>query len=525
MVPSGGGFVRAGIALAIAGMIGACGAAGDKKGDDASTDSGAAHQDGGSSEGGASDAALDGMTGGDGAMRTDGRVADAGIPSVTPVLDSAQLRETGRFGYDVRIDVVGSDSDGDTVAVRLELTDDQGMTIAIGGKSPADVSLNAALPAQAHSSGYAVIPKLFHDHNTLKHAKVSLVDSVGNISNTVEVDLQTQPVIAADGVCDTTYVMNRCDINYGCKGTLPATCMVGQAPTITRAGYYSDELGPRVLIEGSDPDDDANGYKIEFFDAAGQPFSYDDDNDPMTPSVSSFSQQVDVSATGGTFFFRFDPTSFFVDMVPKVRLTVTDLGGNSSTPVDKQLNDGSSGAPQVNMGAQCDSRGFNRCPMNDVCALANKTATNTTCITVTAARSNACANALVLDPFKGITSVMGNIKGPSLWDSPDGCSTANPTGQPEAVVKLILSQPASKVVLSSDHPFTAFDTTLYAIAGCTGMPTAAWCADDQPAPAVNTTLAVLELDNLPARTDYFVIVDSFTSGSGTTFQLDVTVTQ
>lgn len=476
----------------------------------------------------------------------DAQSADAGLPSgdaatvadtaapiaqVTPVLESALVRQTGRFGDDLRIDVTGSDRDGDTIAVRVELSADNNTPLTIADNTgdgmpdpgPADVPLSGALPAADHATAFAVLAKFYTLHPEAKHAKVSLLDAHGNVSNTVTADVGVQPVVQLDGACDVSSLTNRCAVSLGCKGALPSVCKEGEAPAITRAGYYSDELGDRVLIEGMDADEDVTGYTVEFLSAQGAPVSIllngQDD-----PPASSFSKtNVDVVFDAGKFFLLFEPGPSFIEMVKQVRLTVTDSGGHQSAAMTKTLNDGLAGAPTRTSGQSCDARRFDRCATNNVCSRSSPTALTGTCRDLLTARASACTAALTLAPFQGITEVRGRIGDPSLWDVPaPGCSSNNPTNHPDAVVKVTLTKPVRQLVISSDNAYTGFDTTLYALASCTSAPTVAWCADDQANTAPRSQLAVLTLTNLPAQ-DIYVVVDSFNAGTGPMFQLNASV--
>jgi hypothetical protein len=375
----------------------------------------------------------------------------------------------------------------------------------------------------------------YRDHQNVRRARFTVVDDRGNTSTTLETDVVMQPVLALGQQCDVNYIENRCMDGLGCKGTLPTSCQMGERPVIGKAGYYSDELGRRVLIEGTDPDDDVNGYKIEFLDAMGQAVQVDLDGDlGDMPAVGFMEEKIEVTAGGGRFFFRFDPSEFFTDAVKRVRLTVTDLGNNMSAQVVKTLNDtditpSSTGAKIVGTGQECDQRGFDRCATTAVCTTANASATKTTCVALNSARMRYCQSALVLDPFKGITQVRGEVKDPSLWDAPVGCATNDPKLQADNVVKLVLSRPVSRLVLSTSNPYTSFDTSLYVLTSCTAAPNITWCADDQPGAAANASRAVLEITGPVPAQDYYVVVDSFPGINMTmvnkTFQLDVEATE
>lgn len=531
-------LMRASLALALMGMSGACGSDSKPAADgSASLVDGSVPRTDDASMG--MDAARDGAVDAKVSDAGDAAVVDARSLGTAPVLESSVVRQSGRFGHDLRIEVVGTDPDGDTIAMRVQFFDAQGVGIPLVAPtgtqapdlSPASLPLEKELAATPHAVADAVLANFYRQNGNLKSAKVTLVDDAGNVSNTLDVQLTVQPAIEMGGLCDTNYINNRCQDGLGCKGALPATCQLGEAPKITNAGYYTDEFGPRILIQGTDADDDVNGYIVEFFDTSMAQVFVDLDGElGPDPAVSSFTGTVDVMEGSGKFFFRLDQTEGFTDMVKRVRLTATDLGNNHSTPVVKTLNDtdtapSSTGAPIIAAGGVCDSRGFNRCAANYVCAPTTAGATTTTCLQIATARTRACGAAQVLDPFKGITSVRGSVTSPSLWDTPDGCSTNNPKFAPDSVVKLTLTRPVSKVVLSSDHPFTSFDTALYMLSKCDMAPTAAWCADDQAATATNRSFAVLEIMGpLPAQ-DYFVIVDSFPGSASSNWQIDVTVTE
>lgn len=531
-MPSGTSLWQTCTAVAVVGLTMACG------GSDASPathDAGAAD-----AQTSATDAAVDSSAlGSDSAVPPNNTDASADAQVIarntTPVLESAQVRQSGRFGKDLRIDVTGTDEDGNTDAVRLELFGENDAAVAfidkngdgIAETTTADLAFVAPLSGQPHASAYAIDPKLYEQHGDVKRAKLELVDALGNISNSLQVDIGVQTEVPLDGPCDTTFVSNRCAPSLGCKGALPAVCKEGEAPTISKAGYYSDELGPRILIQGADLDEDVTSYTVTFLNAMGSPVSVDLDGDlgDDAPVPSFTKADVEVLSDMGQFFIHFEPSVAFTDTVKQVKLLVTDSGGHTSTVLTKTLNDGSTGAPVRLAEQSCDTRGFDRCTSNTVCTRATPTTTTGVCRDLTAARTASCAAALVLSPFEGITQVRGQIAAPSLWDVPTpGCSSGDPTNQPDALVKVTLTKPAKQLVLSTDNGYTAFDTTLYALASCTAAPQVAWCADDQPNNAPRPQLAVLTLTDLPAQ-DYFVVVDSFSNGTGPTFQLTATVTE
>ena len=344
--------------------------------------------------------------------------------------------------------------------------------------------------------------------------QVVLVDARDTRSAPVEAPVAEQPVLALDAICDPGFRANRCADGLGCRMGTPSVCTEGVTPAITRAAYVTVLGGADILIEGTDLDDDVSQIDIAFLDAAGMPVALDLDGDG-SPESTSFAADARDASMGGVFFFRFSASTFFAENVPRVSLVARDRGDRPSAPATADL-----GAPPLRMvGQSCDPRGFDSCGAG-VCSPGMLGATNR-CVGVSEARAAACMGALALETSGGTGSVRGEVSVPSLWDAPTGCSSGDPRGRPEALVRFELAAPASRVSFSTYNAYTNFDTTLYAFTGCSGTPLVAWCADDlfgEPRPE----LARLELTDVPAGL-YFIVVDSFAAAPGR-FQLDVTVT-
>lgn len=478
-------------------------------------------------DGGAGAGQQNGGGGQNGGQDDNGGAGDGGAPDVVPtppVLESAVARQVGRFGKDVRVDVTGSDEAGDATSLRVTLLDGTGAALT-AFDSDGDGTLDTnetVLPLELVTTGETAVSSFvtlpfFHElYPQLEQLGVSLVDAAGAESEAMMISLTDQPVLSLDQLCDGAFVENRCADGLGCKGDEPKVCTEGTAPALKQVAYLEDELGRRVLVDGSDDDQDVVSYTLEFLDGTDQPVMMDLDGDGKD-DASSFTGDVDVVGTEAQFFIQFQPSEAFVALVSKVAVTVKDLGQRESTREVAVKKAAVARSP----GASCDPRGFDRCTTNNVCS-PGVVGEQNRCTAVGAARTKACASALVLKPGAGIDSVQGEIASLSVWDSPSGCSTNDPKLRPEAVVKLVLDAPAEKVTLSTDNSYTNFDTTLYALSECNAMPVVAWCADDQVEGA-RPQLAVLELNDLDAG-EYFVVVDSFPSSStGTRFQLDVTI--
>lgn len=465
--------------------------------------------------------------------------SDAGTNANAPVLTAVQARQVGRTGADLRVDVTGSDTNKDIATVQLSIFD---TTQTIIG---AEHVVALATPiTMTMGSSYVVLTDALKEIAGFKSVKVTLVDAKDLRSGTLETDIAVQPVLAENDACDETFVLNRCPDTFGCKGTTKK-CLPGEVPVLTKVAYMMDEeLGRRVLITGSDPDGDPRKYTINFLDQSGMPLPVDIDHDDSTPPVLTFTGDVITSGDATTFFARFTPDETFVQDVKKVSITVSDSRNMPSTVQTADLMT-PCGNPAVQpctvrkaSGATCDARGFDLCPSGQVCAVTGE-GTGGLCRTVSAARASACSSAPSLTLSTGTATVRSATGTTSLWNPAEGCSFGN--GQPDKVVKLVLGAPATRLRLSTDYPYTVFDSELYVMRKCDDPPTLCdprstntepawcvaseefWCRADQ---AGGDPQAVLTLNNLAAGT-YFVIVDSFppsTSGAiGNDFQLSATV--
>jgi hypothetical protein len=464
-------------------------------------------------------------------IRQDGSVTtgDAQVEAGGSLPVHTGLRQVGRFGGDVRIDVDGMAFGSSATSLRLQLFGSDGAPVPLAdldGDGKADVGaveypLSSPIPT-AGGKAFVLLSGAMASHPEIARVDVTWVDNKGVGSNTGSANLVAQPVKNLNELCDATYLDDRCDEGLGCKGTLPTVCKQGEAPSIGMAGYFSDELGARVLVIAQDPDDDVLSYVLRFLDAGGSPVNVIDNDGNGIPEASSLESQVTAIGQGGSVFLPISLSENAASLAAKVEVTVTDRGGRMSPA--KVLT--KAAAPLRNRGQSCDTRQFDRCATGNVCS-ATGTSTTGSCVATDTARTAACKAALVLTPVDGMASVRGTIGTPSLWDVPTGgCSVNDPVNRPEALAKFTLAQKATRVTLSTNYAYTSFDTTLYVLSSCSAAPTVAWCDDDRPTgitPEPHTERAALTLMNLPAG-EYFVVVDSFPSMlTGTGFQLSLLI--
>lgn len=447
---------------------------------------------------------------------------DDAFARAAPVLVSASAAVSGRFGDDVRVAVRASDADGDLTSLSLALFDAAGQPIVqfdgdgdgLLDSNQTVVTLSAPIVGPDEGDGLVVLVGLELAVPTLAALDVGAVDALGLASATQHVMLTAQPIVELGGICDPGFVDSRCADGLGCPAAVPSICVAGAPPALTRAAYMSDPGAVRVLVEGTDADDDVSELVLAFFDASDAPVELDLDGDGV-PESTTFHARVSAVGVGGHFFYAFDASDQFAIDVAAVGVTAIDRGMHESDPMRAPR----AAAPTRNVGQTCDPSGFDRC-IGSVCLAA--TGGGSRCVAVATARTSECGAAPVLDAFGGPGFVEGDAAGPSLWDAPAGCSSGDPVGRPEGSLRLHLDRAASSVVLSTDNAYTTFDTTIYVMASCGAAPVVAWCGDDTPG-SMRSWLSHLELTSVPAG-DYVVVVDSF-SPAGGHFRLDVTATE
>lgn len=465
--------------------------------------------------------------------RTDAGVVDAGR-GTAPTLTTATAKQAGRFGFDLRVDVTATDPDKDITSVSISLFDKSNAAIGTERIVPLDTPI--AMPTG--NSSVTLTGVLEQNLTDFGLAKVTLVDGRMVRSATVDATIATQPVLADGASCDATFAANRCATGFGCKGTGSATkCSAGVAPTLSKVGYFKDDpaLPPRIVMEGSDPDGDVATYTVRFLNDSNAEVPYDLDGDPTTPSVATFTTTVGSTDGATDFYFRFTPSDDFVTTVSKVGIKVSDGRATGNTSAEK-ISESIKAAPSKTSGAVCDLHGFDFCkgtvqaPL--VCSATSATAGS--CKAVSTARMAACASATTIRPTgNGSYSATGKLGLSSLWDAPEGCSSAK--NQPDSVIKLLLDSPATKVTLTTNVPFTSFDSDLYLIQKFDQAPSLTdprtpssadlWCqADAYTDGSPSGRQPTLVLNNLAAG-DYCVVIDSYPwlEAPGELFQLNVTV--
>lgn len=482
---------------------------------------GSTGKDGGSTGGGSGGGTSRRDAGSGGGGGTTERDAGAGgATGSAPQWSTVDARVAGRTGKDLRIGVKGTDRDKNIAAVTVKLMDGQGGPV-IGFDTDHDGQPDSAegnLPVEGMTwagetvTGAAIARGVFNANITVVQVAVTLIDAVGLTSDEKNTLIEAQPVVSLGDPCDATFVANRCGPGFGCRGT-PTVCSEGLAPQVSRMAFYKGTNGPTILLEGTEPEDDLSVVRFQFQNAAGQNISIDSDGDG-TPDLSSFDQDAASLAVDGAFFLRMQSGADLDQQVPKLVATPIDAAGHTGMP--KVVSP--TAIPTRTAGQTCDPRGFDVCVAKTTCAPGVVGAMNK-CATAAPLRVSECSAAPTLTATAEGAVLYGMAGGGSLWDAPAGCSTADPVGRPEGVVRVHLASRADKLTLSTVGPSTQFDTTMYVMEGCPDDSSRALaCNDDFP---MSAGASVVVLTNLSAG-DYLVVIDSF-SPAGGAFELHATV--
>jgi hypothetical protein len=259
--------------------------------------------------------------------------------------------------------------------------------------------------------------------------------------------------------------------------------------------YLRGAEGPRLLVVGSDPDDDLTTLHLVFLTNEGARVDVDWDGDQI-PNGSEFDLNVTGASKAGAFFVKNQMGLSFDLAAQRIAATPLDgqaLGGETVTATIAS-------AEARRSGDSCDPRGFDACPGTDVCA-SPEPGQGTLCRPRAEVRAERCEAAPVLDPAAGAGRTYLRAAGVSTWDPPVGCASPYAVSRPEAVATLHVAQ-AARIRLSTALPETQADTVLYVLSGCdVDGATASACQDDGRGTASEVTL-----DLEPG--DYLVVADS-----------------
>jgi hypothetical protein len=463
-------------------------------------------------------AALAGCAVKPGGQGADGGSSDGGADAL-PTLTSVEARQSGRSGKDLSLSIKGTDPKKTVASAWVRLLDANGRpldgfdTNADGVPDSAEgaVTLEGVKVDKGQLTASATLTRMLEAQPNLAKVGVALQDAMGQRTSELVVTMIAQQVKMLGQKCDPTYQVDRCAPSFGCRGS-PATCQEGLPPTITKLAFYTSANGPEILVEGTEPEDDLATIHFSFENASGQPIEIDSDGDG-TPDLASFDYPAAGASVDGSFFIRLQAGDGLDTQVPKLVAQGIDQAGHQGVPKIASP----SVMPVRQNGQACDPLGFDACANGLACAPGLVGVANN-CTQASKLRAPICAAAQVLVPTAEGASVIGVTGSVSLWDAPEGCSSNDPTGRPEGVVTIRLSQSVNTLVLTTAAPATNFDTTIYLLTGCPDDSLGALgCSDDTPGAGTASTLTLTNL----GPGDYLLVVDSFDYVGGT-FELKAT---
>jgi hypothetical protein len=236
--------------------------------------------------------------------------------------------------------------------------------------------------------------------------------SVGSVppdGGLYQLDVRVRPIVGVGASCDPRLVLNHCDVGLSCN---PAsqTCSTAAAPTITAVSFLTTPNPNstwRVVISGTDPNQDVVNFDAEFLDAA---------NNVLTDmGTSVFTLDFDTPVFGqATFRGVIDHLLLnFAPPAAAIRVALRDSAGNMSAKVTQAL----VAMPTQSVGHACDTTGvLDMCTSGSVCKPAASGSTTGTCtpgtapvITTATAEYGSAASLFQKVFFKG-TDAEGDVK-------------------------------------------------------------------------------------------------------------------
>jgi hypothetical protein len=419
-------------------------------------------------------------------------------------LSAVSFKNVGRYGEALRVAVKGADTTKQTSAVFVRFVDDAGAPVVsldtdwdgVPDSAERRFHFDESTIGQASFTGSVIIPNVFSPSSKIAKVVVAIEDEAGGRSATKTQDIALQATRGPNEACDPTKLADRCADGQGCVGT-PPTCQPGGPPELVRVGYFGGNA-PRMIFQGTEPDEDIDEISVEFLDAAGDGKTVNLGSEENPDMSSGITIDAKSGADGASFSVSSEPIKGFETLSPKIAATVSDSHGHHSARVVAAA----TSLPVRSVGQACDYTGFDTCTSGNVCA-PGLASTPNKCSGATSLRTKKCSDGAALDPAKGNTKSFGTTNGASLWDAPAGCVPNDATGRPESAVRLHLAAAAATLIVSTALPETDFDTAVYVVKGCAASSSGALgCNDD-----VRGYSSTLTLNNVPAG-DYTIIIEA-----------------
>lgn len=418
-------------------------------------------------------------------------------------------------GGDARVRVTGTDPDGNLVGLALRFRNERGERVQVNGLGELYTPFGETARQATEFSWTRVLNGLASRYPSAVAVEVELVDGSGARSNTEIIELGKPATSATGDGCDPDgweAICGEADLCQRWRGDAPF-CEAQQPPVLTSAKAWRTPSGALVVVvDGSDPNGDVTSWFGSLLDEADKP-------------VTAFPRRATEGASGFDRSFGGQPEvhaistwngilSWFPSVV-KVRLSLSDSGGNRSEPVEVTIETPVAG---LALGDSCDEDLVATSCRDGLACTVDHVAGGFACIDRSEARQEKCASAPTVRV--GGESVFGALRGDDLWKPSAECSPTSASLErhegADAIVRLEVDEPTETLRLTTDLPGTkARHTLLYVYQSCEGGEVVA-CNDDWMNGVANTTLTMKNV--LPGT--YYVVVD--TAAGAAPFELRAT---
>ena len=294
--------------------------------------------------------------------------------SAAPVLISASARV---LAGTVLLTATGADASRDVAGLSLQfMIDGRAVTMGRGGRGrdTFPMGFDESVYGLAEFEGARTVEQIFQ-FGAVDGVRLALLDSEGNTSEWVELELEWAPEIAEGGACDPAGLDNTCvegaicvvpAAAEGAPDPLEGVCQIPSAPTLTGVEAFFNErtLAIGLRVEGADPDKDLASATLRLFDVDGDrvPSASDGPGAAETELTLTFE---DVAWEGDRFAAAASgglPVGW--EGVHSVRVRVLDARGLQSEGLEVDV----APTPEWVAGQPCDSAGgLTACPNGGMC--------------------------------------------------------------------------------------------------------------------------------------------------------------
>jgi hypothetical protein len=297
------------------------------------------------------------------------------VEATAPVLTVAGLAIDGER---LILRAVGTDASRDVVALRIQLLrDGEPIRLGRGGRTEIDLEPRPSVWGEAEVEAFREL-ETGGPLRSVDGARITLLDSQGLTSETIEVNLAELPAVEPGQPCDATGRTSTCERGSRCLVASPidgqpapeeGVCGTPTAPVITSVvavlNPTTNALG--LTITGRDPDLDVTGTRVRLLDADGEIISFSEDGGPpgIDDGVTLEPALRVVEAGDGVFTATASQTlPRAVDGIAAVGVRVVDRTDLISDIAEAEVGV----TPTVGEGEVCDVlTALNACPEGGIC--------------------------------------------------------------------------------------------------------------------------------------------------------------